>query len=245
MNQPAKQDLELSKDLAQPTDQIPATLVTPMQMLQTAVENNQDLDRIEKLMELEKRWKADQAREAFYAALAAFKKVETKVTKDKTNSQYGSRYTSIGNFVNTVNEAMARFGLNARWEIDQTEQIKVTCILSHTLGHNESVSMSGPPDSSGSKNPLQQIKSTITYLEISTYQAVTGVVAQDANIDDDGNAAVATISKEQLADLEALIDEVGADRAKFLTYLKLDSLESMRAKSYATAVKSLEAKRGK
>ena len=74
---------------------------------------------------------------------------------------------------------------------------------------------------------------------------MTGVVAQDANIDDDGNAAVATISKEQLADLEALIDEVGADRAKFLTYLKLDSLESMRAKSYATAVKSLEAKRGK
>ena len=46
--------------------------------------------------------------------------------------------------------------------------------------------MSGPPDDSGKKNPLQQIKSTITYLEIATFEAVTGIAASDAG-DDDGN----------------------------------------------------------
>jgi hypothetical protein len=45
--------------------------------------------------------------------------------------------------------------------------------------------LSSPPDTSGAKNPLQQIKSAITYLEGATFQAITGIVASDE--DDDGN----------------------------------------------------------
>jgi hypothetical protein len=36
---------------------------------------------------------------------------------------------------------------------------------------------------------LQQIKSTLTYLEGATFQAITGVVARSASMDDDGNGA--------------------------------------------------------
>ncbi|KKL54902.1 hypothetical protein LCGC14_2260750, partial [marine sediment metagenome] len=208
MNKPAK-ELQLEDHALVPTIEIDEQggAVTPMRMLQIAVEKGQDLEKIEKLMELERRWKADQAREAYYVALAEFKKQPIIVTKDKRNDQYGSMYTTIGNLVNTVNAAMAPFGLNARWTIDQAEAITVTCILSHTLGHSESVSMSGPPDESGSKNKLQQIKSTVTYLELSTFQAVTGVVSQDGNTDDDGNASGNTISESEARDLEALITE--------------------------------------
>lgn len=216
--------------------------ITPMHMLQVAVEAGHDLEKIEKLMELEQRWKADRAREAYYEALSEFKKQDVHVTKDKENKQYGSRYTSIGNLVNTVNAAMAPHGLNARWTIDQKDGIEVTCILSHTLGHSESVTMAGPADTSGSKNQLQQIKSTITYLESSTFQAVTGVVSQD--FDDDGNSAVDTITEDQLANLEALIDETGTDRKRFLQYCKVDKLEHLLASKYKTAVSALEAKRG-
>lgn len=224
---------------------IPSGPVTPMAMLQVAVANGFDLARIEQLMELERRWKADKAREAYYEALAAFKAKPVLVTKDKKNTQYNSMYASIGNFVNTVNAAMAPHGLNARWTIDQSDKITVTCILSHTLGHSESVPMSGPPDTSGSKNPLQQIKSTITYLEISTYQAVTGIVSQDAILDDDGNASGNTITAEQVANLEALITEVAADRAAFLKYCKAETLEGINAKFYKTAVSMLQRKRKK
>lgn len=217
--------------------------VTPMHMLQVAVQQGHDLEKIEKLMELERRWKADQAREAYYQALTEFKQQQITVTKDKRNDQYNSMYTSIGNLVNTVTAAMAPFGFSASWEVEQADFIKVTCILSHTLGHSESVSMEGPPDDSGKKNTLQQIKSTITYLEASTFQAVTGVVSRDANVNDDGNGAVDTITEEQLADLEALIEEVEADRAAFLKYCKVASLEQLPAAKFKQAVKALEAKR--
>ena len=227
------------------TEKAVATVApTPLAMIQIAVQDGRDLDYIAKLMEMEREWKADQAREAYYVALAEFKKQPIIVTKDKKNEQYGSMYTSIGNLVNTVNAAMAPFGLNAKWEIDQSESITVTCILSHTLGHREKVSMSGPPDESGSKNKLQQIKSTVTYLELSTFQAVTGVVSQDGNTDDDGNASGNTISENQVKDLEALITEVSADRAAFLKYCKLEKLEDMKPKNYQTAINALQQKRG-
>jgi len=232
-------------ELALVEETVPAIVqaVTPMQMLSIAVEQGHDLDKIEKLMELERTYKADIAREAYYQALSDFKKQPIEVTKDKVNAQYQSRYTTIGNLVNTVNAAMAPFGLNARWSIDQTTGIKVTCILSHTLGHSEEVSMSGPPDDSGKKNQLQQIKSTITYLESSTFQAVTGVVSQDANIDDDAVGAAETISPEQLADLNAMINEVDANRTQFLRYCGIEQLQDMLASDFTRAVTSLERKR--
>ena len=217
--------------------------ITPMHMLAKAVEQGHDLEKIEKLMELERSWKADKAREAYYLALAEFKKNPITVTKDKYNAQYNSKYASIGNLVNTVNAAMAPFGLNASWDFDQSDGIKVTCILAHTLGHTESVSLSGPPDDSGKKNSLQQIKSTNTYLRKETFEAVTGVVTSDTEYDDDGNGAAETISKEQLANLEALITEVSADRAGFLQYCQVVSLEHLKATNYNQAVIALQAKR--
>lgn len=221
--------------------------VTPMQMLQIAVQQGQGLDQIRELMQLEREWKADKAREAFYTALAEFKKVPVKVVKDKDNRQYGSKYASIGSLVNTVNAAMAPFDLNARWTFEQTDRISVTCILSHTLGHSESVTLSGAPDASGSKNPLQQIKSTITYLEIATFQAVTGVVAIDgANADDDGNSAgEKTLTPEQVNTIAGLIAETGADFDAFLKWAKSEALEDIPAKNFNNCIAMLNRKKAK
>lgn len=167
--------------LAQPAN------ATPMSMLAVAVQKGMDVATIKDLMALQERWEANEARKAYAAALAAFKENPPTVYKDKENKQYESMYTTIGNLVNTINAALSAHGLSAHWEIGQSDGIAVTCVLTHRAGHSERVSMSGPPDDSGKKNPLQQIKSTITYLKIATYEAVTGTASADGNADDDGN----------------------------------------------------------
>jgi hypothetical protein len=168
---------------------VPAVM-TPAHMLAIAVDRNADLDRIQQLMVLKSQWEADEARKSFNAALAAFKADPPKVVKDLTNSQYGSKYVSLGNLVNTVNAALGTQGLSASWTFKQSDKtIEVTCLLEHIDGHTRSVSLAAPPDTAGSKNQLQQIKSTITYLEGATFQAVTGIVSQNATLDDDGKAA--------------------------------------------------------
>lgn len=195
-----------------------STSVTPMQMLQVAIQHGKELPYLKELMDLEERWRAQQAKRAYTSAMALFKKNMPDVVKDMLNKQYGSDYSSLANLVNTTNRVLGEYGLNARWSPDQTDGIKVTCILEHADGHREEVWMKGPPDVSGSKNPLQQIKSTMTYLEGATFQAITGVVARSVSKDDDGNGAgdkpeiVAPDGYENWrADMTALADE-GKDR---------------------------------
>lgn len=175
-----------------PVEQMQRSAPTPMEMLSTAFANNVDLAYIEKLMELERQWRADNAKRSYVVAFTKFKKNMPDVVKDLLNKQYGSDYSSLANLVNTTNRALGEYDLNANWRPHQSgDGISVTCIMTHVDGHSEEVTLIGPPDTSGTKNPLQGIKSTLTYLEGATFQAITGVVARSKalNPDDDGNAA--------------------------------------------------------
>lgn len=174
-----------------PSEQrLPSTEVTPLTVLMRAIQDNScDLARLEKLMDLEARWRADRAKQSYVRAFAKFKKNMPDVVKDMLNRQYGSDYSSLANLVNTTNKVLGEYGLNARWDIDQAAGMKAVCIMTHEDGHEERVVITGPLDTSGAKNPLQQIKSTLTYLEGATFQAITGVVARSASADDDGNGS--------------------------------------------------------
>ena len=165
--------------------------LTPLQQIQMEILREPNPELFKARMEIWREFKAMQAESAYVTAYAEFKKNAPAVVKDLHNDQFGSDYASLGNLVNTTNAALGQFGLNARWSVDQTDPswIKMTCILSHIEGHKESVTIAGPPDTTGKKNDLQMIKSTLTYLEGATFQAITGVVAREYSQDDDANGA--------------------------------------------------------
>lgn len=189
--------------------QQPRAVMTPLETLRVEMTQCTDLARLEKMMELEKLWRAEFAKRQYVSAFASFKKNMPDVVKDMLNKQYGSDYSSLANLVNTTNKVLGEYGLNARWKIDQSSGVKITCILTHQDGHSEEVEITGPMDNSGQKNPLQQIKSTLTYLEGATFQAITGVVARSACADDDGNGSGP--KKEPEADRPADLDNWMAD----------------------------------
>jgi hypothetical protein len=89
-----------------------------------------------------------------------------------------------------VAPALSKHGFSYSWATRQERDgrsivwIEVTCTLKHRLGHSESVTLGGPPDISGNKNPIQQVVSTVTYLERHTLKAITGV--SEKGEDDDG-----------------------------------------------------------
>jgi len=177
---------------------------TPLQLLDKAMNKGVDTEQLRQFMDLQERWEKNEARKAYNEAIAAFKQNPPVVIKDMLNKQYGSNYSSLANLVNTVNSALSPHGLNAHWEYGQdSDFIHVTCVLSHFLGHSEKVTLSGPPDESGAKNKIQQIKSTTTYLKAATFEAVTGIASIDANADDDGNTTgKPIIDKKVLLDAE-------------------------------------------
>jgi hypothetical protein len=177
--------------VAQPQRTALAT-TTPADLLRIAVESNADLDRLEKLLELQERWEANEARKAFVVAMAAFKAEPVEIFKrkqvgykTKEGDFVGYKHAELSDVTDAITPAMARHGLSFDWDIHQgSGSITVDCVVTHVLGHSKKVTMSGAPDSSGKKNQIQQTASTITYLQRYTLLSVTGMSTKDE--DDDG-----------------------------------------------------------
>lgn len=240
-----------TRNEAQPAATQHSNAVTPMEMLDRAIERGMDAETLQKLMDLKERHEADEARKAYVAAMAAFKAEPLRLVKDKHvhfQSPKGVtdyRHASLAAVVDAVVGAMGKHGLSHRWETNQQDGlITVTCVVTHELGHSERTTLGATADDTGNKNSIQQVGSTITYLQRYTLMAATGLAAHD--MDDDGRSAgqpVETITESQVADLEAKIEEVGANREAFLKVCKVEDFSALPASMYKAALDKLEQKR--
>jgi hypothetical protein len=225
---------------------------TPMELIAKAHDRGASLESIQQLMDLQDRMEAKEARKAYNHAVACFRAKGIKIVKAKhvkfqtTRGTTEYTHAELGDVVEAIVPALSAFGLSHNWHIEQDDEIKITCQLSHVDGHSESVSLKASPDDSGGKNKIQQVGSTITYLQRYTLLAITGLATH--GVDDDGKNSgppeEPTLDDNQLANIEALIMETGADVKKFCTFLRVNEITSIKAKDYPAAVKALEKKRG-
>ncbi len=155
--------------------------VNPMHLMQVAVESNADLDKLEKLMSLQERWEAGEAKKAFYSAMADFQMRCPDIKKLKKGHNY--MYAPLGDIMAQIREPLFDCGLSIRFEQDHSSGITVTCVVTHKGGHSERTTMTGGADTSGSKNGIQAIGSTVTYLQRYTVIGALGITTADADID--------------------------------------------------------------
>jgi hypothetical protein len=217
----------------------PAAAVTPMDMLERAVANGAGLDMVEKLMGLQERWEKNQARKSFDEAIAAAK-AEIGPVERTGKGHNDKRYATFAAIASAVDPILSRHGLSYRFRTAQGERISVTCILSHKAGHYEETTLSGPADASGSKNAIQAIGSTLTYLQRYSLVQMLGLAAAD---DDDGKSATGgpTITEGQADELRELLEAHGKDRTKFLKWAKVERIEDIRADLYDPCVAAIKA----
>ena len=216
------------------------SVMTPMDMLNRAVSQGANIDVLEKLMGLQERWEANQARKAFDAAVADAKADLPVIIKNATGHN-SKKYADFAAIAAAIDPVISKYGLSYRFRTVQTERIAVTCILSHKSGHSEETTLCGPPDATGNKNAIQAIGSTLTYLQRYSLVQALGLAASnddDANLIDKGPA----ISADQLAQIIELADNVNADKEKFCKYLKVESLAEIPATKFDNAIQALNAK---
>lgn len=168
--------------------------VTPSDLLRYALDSGADLDRLEKLMDLQMRYEADHARKAFADDMARFKAKPMEIVKDKHVSFKTEKgrteymHATIGNVVDVIVPSLAEFGFSHRWDMEQRDGLViVTCVITHRLGHSQSTTLMANPDQSGGKNAIQSVISAKTYLERHTLLAATGLATKD-QADDDGES---------------------------------------------------------
>ena len=218
----------------------------PAAILERAMASGASIEQLQQLLALQQQWEANEARKAFVVSLAAFKARGLRVKKNKTvkYNQTGYTHATLDNVVDTITPALAEEGLSLRWTVNQEgAQIRVTCILQHVMGHAETVTLGAQADTSGSKNSIQAIGSTVSYLERYTALAITGTATTDQ--DDDGGTAEPPdlITAEQAANLTALLGEVKADKAAMLRWLSVESIDLIPAARFTEVCAMLERKR--
>ncbi len=189
------------------------------------------VDQLDKLLDLQLRWDAEQQRKAFVAAMSEFKKEAGGITIAKskrvsfTTSKGKTEYdhAELHDITRVLVPVMAKHGLSHRWTVSQAgNAITVECVVSHRDGHSERVSMTAPPDDSGGKNSIQAIASSKSYLERYTFLAATGM-ATGGEIDHDGMpppAALEFITEEQEKILRDLIDAYIQNEPKFMDWIR-------------------------
>jgi len=191
----------------------PTEPVTPNQLLVLAVEAKADPAQLEKLMELQFRWEANQAKKAYVEAMSKFrsqcpeidkgKQVDFTTSKGRTNY----KYPGLSESINAIKMLLSECGLSHSWKTRQTEAaIHVTCIVTHILGHSEETTLSAPSDTTGNKNMIQAIGSTVSYLERYTLFALLGLAPKDMD-NDGGNGNGDNTAKTQKQLIETLIDD--------------------------------------
>jgi hypothetical protein len=192
--------------VVQASPRVTALATTPSNpgaVLMYAMEKGADMAQIEKLLDLQMKWEANEARKAFVADMAAFKLNPPKIIKDKLvgyenrdGTFTGYKHATLGAVTNAVIEGLANHGFSHAWEPEQRDgKIYVTCVITHKLGHSTRTTLDSAKDDSGKKNSIQAVGSAITYLQRYTLLLACGLATHDQTDDDGQNSEAIALDK--------------------------------------------------
>jgi len=217
----------------------------PAKLIMEAVTKDTDLEKLKGVLELQIEYEKNEARKAYHVAMSEFKKNPPTIEKDKQVQYSSTKYShaSLANVVRTITKELSKHGLSASWNTKQNGNIIVTCKITHVLGHTEETSLQAPSDSSGAKNAIQAIGSTITYLERYTLLAALGLATSDQDDDGQGTEDVEKIDESQVSNILDQFTELDVDQDKFFEYMGVSTVEDILKSDYDKAQKVLEAKR--
>ena len=222
---------------------------TPLEILQSALVRGVDADQLEKLMALQERFEANNARRAFATAMADFQARCPTVMKSKRADRYS--YAPLDEVLRTIRPHLEKTGLAVRFSTAASAEGVVTaiCTVSHRDGHTETSHFSAPIDRavSNSGKPLmnctQQVGSANSYAKRYALMNALGLVASEFEDDDGYRAGTPVITDQQVVELRDHIKALAIDQVKFLQYLGIDQLENLPAAKWDAAINAIERKR--
>lgn len=178
------------------------TTLTPAEMLSVAVSQGRDLEYVEKLMDLQSRWEAEEARKSYSRAMAAAQAEITVVRKNRINPHTNSRYADISAVYEAIVPVITKHGFSLSFQAEPALEgfLRIIGTCQHEAGHSRSFPLDVPLDSAGSggkvnKTVVQASGSTITYARRYLTLMIFNVATSD---DVDGNGAGGNVDQEAL-----------------------------------------------
>ena len=159
------------------------TAMTPMDLLQVAIEKEGSIDVIERLAKLQFDMLDREDRIKFRQAMTQFKAEMPKVIRsrpieDKSGKEL-YKVVALEDVADPVMKTLLKHHITYRYKSDYLPdgKIKVTCFLAleGTAYEEQGATLAAPPDTSGGKDALKAVGSTTSYLEKYTLMASVGM----------------------------------------------------------------------
>jgi hypothetical protein len=211
------------------------------------------VERIEQMFALHQKVQADAARKAYAAAFAQMQpELPTTLRHGaiKHGEKIQSRYAKWEDVSEDIMPVLAKhgFGLSFRTK-NEPGKITVTGVLSHREGHSEETMLELPADTSGSKNAVQAVGSSVSYGKRYTASALLNLVSRDE--DDDGQSAIGKpdnglVSEKQADEILRLIRNDENRKNRTFTYVERvtgarpATVSDIPAKLYGAIVRGLQ-----
>jgi ERF superfamily protein len=185
------------------------------------------------------------ARAEFQAECPVVPKSSMAKIATKSGTTFSYAYAELDEIAQTVGPYLHKHGFSYSWSAEFKDgNVACVCTLSHSAGHSESAPFSAPTDAASAMSGPQRNAAALTYAKRQSLLMALGISTGEPS-DDAMEGSTETIDASQMANLDALIEEVKADRGKFLAYLGVKTLAEIRASDFQRAVAALEAKRKK
>lgn len=213
---------------------------------QAALDPRIDAEKMRALFELQRDIQRENAKIEFKAALNRVQAKIPPIEKDGriiVRGEERSRYSKY----ETIDEALRPiyspegFALSFDTESQDGKLYKVTCVLSHSLGHSEPKSLMVPLDSNQFRSDVQSVGSSLSYAKRQLVKMHFNIIEKGE--DDDGNGGNGLISAEDVQNLETMIYDTKSNLDQFLKYMDVKQLADIPKKRLPKAFTALETKR--
>lgn len=150
---------------------------------------------MDRLLAVQERYEANEARKAYAAAIVRVKeRLPRVVGYDAQNKFAGYRYSTLAAIVDAVTNELSECGISVAWDASTQPPgcVTVTCRLTHLAGHVEASSpmttnVENTTTAAGKekKTPVQAIASAATTLKRVTLMNMLGISSGEERSDDD------------------------------------------------------------
>ena len=209
-----------------------------------------DIDKLERLMAMQREMVTDQRRVAFIAAKARIMPDMPRIKKNGTISyptkdggRVETKYALLEDMDKIIRPIIGAEGFSQSYNTSSADggKLKVILTVSHREGHHESIDATFPIDDSGSKNKTQAIKSTVSYGRRTLTEMFWDLIEEGADTD---GVDPTPLTDDEVKDLNASAQEVfGSDLKRFMVYMKVGSLSEILKKDLKKAYVAIDVKR--
>ncbi len=220
---------------------------TPSELIEFALVNKGDLEKLEKLLELQERYESNEARKAFAKDFAVAQANILPVVKTKLNSQTRSKYADLSDVVETTQPIYTKEGFSVTFnegDCPKEGHARILADVLHRFGHKEQYHLDVPLDGVGIKGNANM---TAIHGKASSMQYgrryLMCMIWNIPTADNDGNtvAVKSTLSDPEMEELSRIIKEKNLNVKKLCDYMGVEEIKQIQSVEYKKALAAVKA----